>query len=225
MKNACQKVLYLLKLFSTKFDLESNWKFLDEKRRPKILVSSQTLLNEIRFRINLKVSEWKMQAKNSYISNSSQRSSIYNQIETFWKKNTGQKFPYLLKLSSAKFDLESNWKFLKKIAGQIFLYLLKLFSTKFELESIGIFWMKNAGQKFLYLLKLSSTKFDLESNWKFLNKNRWPNIPMSSQTFLNEIRFRINWNFLNKKCRPKIPISSQTLLNEIRFRIKLKVFE
>ena len=48
--------------------LESNSKFLKEKCIPKIPITSQTLLNEIRFRINLKVSEWKMQAKNSYNS-------------------------------------------------------------------------------------------------------------------------------------------------------------
>ena len=37
--------------------LESSRKFLNEKYRPKIPISPRTLLNEIRFRIKLKVSE------------------------------------------------------------------------------------------------------------------------------------------------------------------------
>ena len=59
----------------------------NEKCRPKIPTSSQTLLNEIQFRIKLKVSERKLPAKNSYIfSYSPQRNSIYNQIDSFWMK-------------------------------------------------------------------------------------------------------------------------------------------
>ena len=76
-KKAGQKFLYLRKLPSTKFYLESNWKFLNERGRPEIPKSPQTLSNEIRFRIKLKLSEWKKQAKSSYIlANSPQRKSI-----------------------------------------------------------------------------------------------------------------------------------------------------
>ena len=73
----------------------------------------QTFLNEIRFRIKLKHSEWKTQAKISYIfAKFPQQNSIWNQIETFWKKIAGQNFLYLCKIYSTKFDLESNCNFL-----------------------------------------------------------------------------------------------------------------
>ena len=58
IEKAGQKFVYLRKLPSTKFYLESNWKFLNEKGRPEIPISPQTLSNEIRFRIKLKLSEW-----------------------------------------------------------------------------------------------------------------------------------------------------------------------
>ena len=77
METAGQKFLYLRKLLSTKLYLESNWKFLNERGRPEIFKSPQTLSNEIRFRIKLKHSEWKKQAESSYIlANSPQRNSI-----------------------------------------------------------------------------------------------------------------------------------------------------
>ena len=79
MKNASQNFLYLCKISSTKFDLESKWNILNEKRRPEFSISSQKFFNEIRFRIKLQLSEWKRQARNSF------------------------------KLSSTKFDSESNW--------------------------------------------------------------------------------------------------------------------
>ena len=160
MKNLRKKKIWNKKGLS--LSIESNWNFLIEKgrpqnsipsqtflnenrfsikltltSRPEIPISSQTFLNEIRFRIKFKVSEWKMQAK----------------------------ILFLLKLSSTKFDLVSNWL---RLPGPKFLYLLKLSSTKFDLVSN---WLWLPGQKFLYLLQLSSTKFDLESNWKFLNEN------------------------------------------------------
>ena len=69
--------LYLSKLSSTEFDLESNSNFLNGKSRPEILISLQTSPNEILYGIKLKISEWKRQAANSYISaNSLQRNSI-----------------------------------------------------------------------------------------------------------------------------------------------------
>ena len=37
-----------------------------------------------------------------------------NQIETFWMKKAGHKILFLLKFSSTKFDLVSNWKFLNE---------------------------------------------------------------------------------------------------------------
>ena len=95
MEKAGQKVLYLRKLPPTKFYLESNWKFLNERDRPEIPISPQTLSNEIRFRIKLKLSEL---------------------------KKADQKFLYLGKPSSAEFDLESNWNFLNGKAGQKVLY-------------------------------------------------------------------------------------------------------
>ena len=84
MKNACQNFLYLCKISSTNFDLESNCNFLNEKGRPEIP------------------------------SDFPQRNSIQDQIETFWMKNAGQNFLYLCKMSSTKFDLESNWNILNK---------------------------------------------------------------------------------------------------------------
>ena len=162
MEQAGQKFLYLRKLPSTKFYFDSNWKFLNERGRPEILISPQALSNELRFRIKLKLSEWKKNTPKSYIlANSPQRTSIQNQIKTFWMKKTGQMFLYLCKFSSTKFDLESNWKFLNK----------------------------EAGQKFLYLSKFSSTEFDSESNSTFLNGTSRPEIFISSQTSLNEILF------------------------------------
>ena len=51
-----------------KFDLESNWNFLNGKSRPESLISSQISPNEILFGIKL---------KSSYIlANSPQRNSI-----------------------------------------------------------------------------------------------------------------------------------------------------
>ena len=44
---------------STKFDLESNWTFLNEKGRPFSWTKFQISLNENRFRIKLELSEWK----------------------------------------------------------------------------------------------------------------------------------------------------------------------
>ena len=77
MKNAGQNFLYLCKLSSTKFDLESNWNILNEKRRPEVPISLQTFLNEIRFRIKLKHSEWNTQARISYVfANFPQQNSI-----------------------------------------------------------------------------------------------------------------------------------------------------
>ena len=67
MKNAGQNFLYFCKISSTKVDLESNWNILNEKRRPEFPMSLQTFLNEIGFRIKLKYSEWKTQARISYI--------------------------------------------------------------------------------------------------------------------------------------------------------------
>ena len=65
------------KLSSTEFDLKSNSNFLNGRSRPEILKSSQTSPNEILFGIKLKISEWKRQAANSYISaNSLQQNSI-----------------------------------------------------------------------------------------------------------------------------------------------------
>ena len=110
MKNAGQSFLYLCKISSTNFDLESKHNFLNEKGRPKFL---QTFLNEIRFRIKLKHSEWKTQARISYIfAKCPQQNSIWNQTETFWIKIAGQNFLYLCKIYSTKFDLESNCNFL-----------------------------------------------------------------------------------------------------------------
>ena len=109
MEEAGQKFLYLRKPPPTKFYLESNWKFLNERGRPQIPISPQTLFNEIRFRIKLTLYEQKKQAKNSYIlANSPQRSSILNQIQTFWMEKAGLKFLNPCKLSPTKFDLESN---------------------------------------------------------------------------------------------------------------------
>ena len=65
--------VYLSKLSSTEFDLESNWNFLNGKSRSEIPISLQIFLNEIRFRIKL---------------------------ETFWRKKAGQTFLYLRKLSN-----------------------------------------------------------------------------------------------------------------------------
>ena len=69
--------LYLSKLSSTEFDLESNSNFLNGKSRPEILISLQISPNETLYGIKLKISEWKRQVANSYISaNSLQRNSI-----------------------------------------------------------------------------------------------------------------------------------------------------
>ena len=65
------------KLSSTKFHLESNWNILKEKRRPEFPISLQNFLNEIRFGIKLKHSEWKTRARISYIfAKFPQRNSI-----------------------------------------------------------------------------------------------------------------------------------------------------
>ena len=56
-KKTGQKFLYLSKLSSTEFDLESNSNFLNGKSRPESLISSQTSPNEILFGIKLKISE------------------------------------------------------------------------------------------------------------------------------------------------------------------------
>ena len=55
------------KFCSTKFDLESNWKILNEKHRPEFPISLQYFLNGIWFRIKLKLTDWKKQARNSLI--------------------------------------------------------------------------------------------------------------------------------------------------------------
>ena len=68
-----------------RFDLESNWNFVNGKSMPEIPISLQIFLNEVRFRIKL---------------------------ETFWRRKAGQKFLYLRELSSTEFDLESNSNFL-----------------------------------------------------------------------------------------------------------------
>ena len=54
MEKAGQKFLFFRKLPETKFDLESNWNFLNENSRPKIPSSLQIFLNGILFRIKLK---------------------------------------------------------------------------------------------------------------------------------------------------------------------------
>ena len=240
MEKAGQKFLYPCKLPPTKFYMESNWKFLNERGRPQIPISPQTLSNEIRFRIKLKLSElkkkqakssyilanspigirfrikfklseWKKQARNSYISaNSLQRNSIQNQIQTFWLEKAGQKFLYLRKHPPTEFYSESNWKILMKEAGRKFLYLRK------QTLSNGI----------RFRIKLNFwTNFDLESSWNFLNEKGRPEYPIFCKLSSTEFDLESNWNFLNEKCRPKILISSQTLLNGFRFRIKLKLSE
>ena len=101
------------KISSTKFDLESNWNILNEKRRPEFPIYLQTFLNEIRFRIKLKNSEWKTQARLSYIfANFSRRNSISSQIENFWMKKAGQKFLQTF-LNEIRFRIKlkhSEWK-------------------------------------------------------------------------------------------------------------------
>ena len=174
MKNAGQNFLYLCKIYSTKFDLESNCNFLDEKRRPEVHISLRNFLNEIRFRIKLKHSEWK----------------------------TKEKFPTSLKISSTKFELESNCNFLnEKGRSEIPSNFPQRNSIWNQIET---FWRKNAGQSFLYLCKISSTKFDLESNWNILNEKRRPEFPTSLQNFLNEIRFRIRLQLSGWKTQAKI---------------------
>ena len=77
MKNAGQNFLYFLQNFLNEFDLDSNWNILNEKRRPEFPISLQNFLNEIRFRIKLKHSERKTQARISYIfAKFPQRTSI-----------------------------------------------------------------------------------------------------------------------------------------------------
>ena len=143
---------------------------------------------------------------------------------------------------------------MKKKTGQKFLYLSKLSSTKFNLESNSNFLKGKNRPEILISSQLPSTKFYLESNWKFLNERGRPEIPISPQTRANEIRFRIKlklseWKnppkvpyilayspqrnsiqnqiqtFWMKKSRPEVFISSQTSLNEILFGIKLKISE
>ena len=87
MEKAGQKFLYLRKFSSTEFDLESNWNFLNGKIMPVIPTSLQIFF---------------------------QRYSIWNQIQTSWMEEAGQKFSYLRKLPPTKFYLESNWKFLNE---------------------------------------------------------------------------------------------------------------
>ena len=77
MKNAGQNFLYLWKISSTTIDLQPNWNILNEKRSPEFPISLQTSLNEIEFRIKLQLSEWKTQARISYIfAKFPQRNSI-----------------------------------------------------------------------------------------------------------------------------------------------------
>ena len=116
------------------------------KTQARSYISLQNFLNEIRFRIKLKHSEWKTKEKfptslkissrkfelesncnflnekgrSEIPSNFPQRNSIWNQIETFWRKNAGQSFLYLCKISSTKFDLESNWNILNEKRGPEF---------------------------------------------------------------------------------------------------------
>ena len=152
MEKAGQKFLYFRKLSSTKFYLESNWNFLNERGRSEIPISPQTLANEIRFRIKLKLFEWKKHAKSSYIlANSPQRNSIQNQIKTFWMKKTGQKFLYLSKLSSTEFHSESNSNFLnRKSRPEILLSSQTslnefLFGIKLKISE----WKRQAGNSYI----------------------------------------------------------------------------
>ena len=112
MKNAGQNFLYLCKIYSTKFDLESNCNFLDEKRRPEVHISLQNFLNEIRFRIKLKHSEWKTKAKfPTSLQNFLNELRIRIKLQlSEWKRQVRNSF----KLSSTKFDLESNWNILSE---------------------------------------------------------------------------------------------------------------
>ena len=175
MKNAGQIFLYLCKISSTKFDLESNWNILNEKRRPEFPTFLQTLLNEIRFRIKLKHSEWKTQARISF------------------------------KLSSTKVDWESNWNFfrsffwtkfqtfLNEIRSRIKLKISEKGRPEIPLSSQSLLneirfrvklkpseWKRQARNSF----KLSSTKFNLESNWNILNEKGRPEIPLNFPFFL-----------------------------------------
>ena len=50
-----------------KFDLETNWNILNGKHRPEFPISLQNFLNGIWFRIKLKLTDWKKQARNSLI--------------------------------------------------------------------------------------------------------------------------------------------------------------
>ena len=169
MKKAGQKFLYPCKLPPTKFYMESNWKFLNERGRPQIPISPQTLSNEIRFRIELKLSELKKKTgqKFLYLSKLSYRNSTQNQIQTFWMEKAGQKFLYLRKLSPTKFDSESNSNFLTGKSR-----------PKIPISS------QTSPNRILFGIKLKNS-----------DERGRPQIPISPQTLSNGIRFRIKLNF------------------------------
>ena len=82
-----------------------------EKGWPEVPIYPQTLSNESRFRIKLKLSGKKQAKSSDILANSPQRNSIQNQIQTFWMEKAGQKILYFCEFSSTKFHLESNLKF------------------------------------------------------------------------------------------------------------------
>ena len=197
MKKAGQK---FFKLSSTEFDLKPNWNILNEKDRPEIPLSLQNFLNELRIRIKLQLSEWKMQARNSF------------------------------RLSSTKFDLESNWNILNEKRRPKFLISLqnvlnknrfriklqlsewkrqarnsfRLSSTKFDLESNWNILNEKRRPEFPIFLQNFLNEFDLDPNWNILNGKRRPEFPISLQNFLNEIRFWINLKHSEWKTHARI---------------------
>ena len=88
-------------------------------------------------------------------------------------KEAGQKFLYLCKLSSTKFDLESNWNILNEISRPQIPNLSKFCSTKFDLELNWNFLNEKGSPEIPNFSKIASTKFDLKSNW-FLNEKGRP---------------------------------------------------
>ena len=174
MKNAGQKFIYLCKISSTKFDSESNWNILNEKRRQNFLHLCK--ISSTKFELESNCNFLNEKGRSEIPSKFPQRNSIWNQIETFWMKNAGQNFLHLCKISSTKFDLESDSNFLNKIAGQNFLYLCKIYSTN----------------------------FDLKSNCNFLDEKRRPKFPISLQKFVNEIWFRIKLKHSEWKTQARI---------------------
>ena len=112
MKNAGQKFIYLCKISSTKFNSESNWNILNEKRRQNFLHLCK--ISSTKFELESNCNFLNEKGRSEIPSNFPQRNSIWNQIETFWMKHAGQSFLYLCKISSTKFDLESNWNILNE---------------------------------------------------------------------------------------------------------------